>query len=271
MAGTTNNDPFEEFQFRPINEGLGFHRKNKKENSTPTTSGPFAASISTTSEQTSLKTTTATPKESPFQSPLPRKGLSDLEQPKSSIQIKVPVIEDNSISQAQTAVNEILKSLNQKRQLDFEEEVKKQKTLLKPSKPQLFASVLDGMLILASFLMSLILMLTITKVDLVSNLTNPNSSAWVYISTVSLFAAVTFIYMVVNRAFLGYTPGEWAFDQICGKDADRKSLLYIPRTMLRTLIVMLTGFVILPIFSYLFNKDIAGKISGLMLFKKSNG
>lgn len=275
MAGTTNNDPFEEFQFRPINEGLGFHRKNKKDTNNSTLK--VAAGIATTNSAktnataTTLNSHTSSIKtDSPFQSPLPR--TNDALNPSKKIQpqIQVPVIEDNSISQAQTAVNEILKSLNQKRQLDFSEETEKQKMQAKPSKPQPFAAVLDGMLILAAFLMSLILMLTITKVDLVYNLTNTESSVWIYIATASLFATVTFIYMVVNRAFLGYTPGEWAFDQICGTISDRKNLMYIPRTIFRTALVILTGFIVLPVLSYLFNKDIAGKISGVMLYKKAN-
>ena len=160
--------------------------------------------------------------------------------------------------------------LNQKRQLDFAEETQKQKAQLKASKPQLFATVLDGMLILAAFLMSLILMLTITKVDLVANLTNSQSSILIYIATAALFTTVTFIYMVVNRAFLGYTPGEWAFDQICGSESDRKDLMYIPQVIARTLLVVFTGFIPLPILSYLFNKDISGKLTGVMLYKKAS-
>ena len=174
MAGTTNNDPFEEFQFRPINEGLGFHRKNKKEGSSLATSTSKGATSEPTGAQTMKALTKSAPvnnsitlkAESPFQAPLPRTNDPSIINKKSQPQISVPVIEDHSISQAQTAVNEILKSLNQKRQLDFAEETQKQKAQLKASKPQLFATVLDGMLILAAFLMSLILMLTITKVDL---------------------------------------------------------------------------------------------------------
>ncbi len=235
----TNNDPFEEFEFKPINEGLGFHRKQKKSNPTQ-----------------------PTPNQVSFQSPLPR--------PESlrTQNMQIPQIEDDSISKAQTAVNEILKNLNQKRQLDFAEENEKKKTEYKKSKPQLFASVLDGMLIMAAFLLSLIVMLTITKVDLFMNLSHPQESKVIYLATLGLFLAVHFIYMVVNRAFAGYTPGEWAFDQVCGKENQDLQMSYIPKIILRSLLVTCTGFLILPLLSYLFNKDIAGELSGVSLFKK---
>ncbi len=78
------------------------------------------------------------------------------------------------------------------------------------------------------------------------------------------------MYMVVNRAFRGFTPGEWAFDQRCGKTNEMESLTYIPRIALRSLVVIATGFVTMQILSYLFNKDVAGQISGVTLFRKAN-
>ena len=113
-------------------------------------------------------------------------------------------------------------------------------------------------------------MLTITKVDLFLNLSHPDSSAFIYMATAGLFLSVTFIYMVVNRAFIGYTPGEWAFDQRCGQEDQMNTLTYIPRLALRTLVVMATGFVALPVLSYLFNKDVAGQMTGVNLFRNPN-
>ncbi len=247
-----SNDPFEEFEFRPINEGLGFHRKQKAQSNTPS------------SQMTSSTTTfTARPTNNTFAAPLPRTEPA-------SRNFQVPTIEDDSIAKAQTAVNEILKNLNQKRQIDFIHETEKQKDVLKKSKPFFFAATLDAMLITASFLLSMIVMLTITKVDLFLNLSHPDSSAFIYMATAGLFLSVTFIYMVVNRAFIGYTPGEWAFDQRCGQEDQMNTLTYIPRLALRTLVVMATGFVALPVLSYLFNKDVAGQMTGVNLFRNPN-
>ncbi|MFZ3228606.1 MAG: metalloendopeptidase [Pseudobdellovibrio sp.] len=288
MLGSNNekNDPLEEFEFRPINEGLGFHRKQKQasqmSSSLSSQVNPFQAPAKvqnktsmTSNTQASLTLQAATG--SPFQTSLPRNETrseirneirNDITK-KSSVQI--PTIQDDSIAKAQTAVNEILKNLNQKRQLDFSNETEKQKIILKKSKPQLFAATLDGMLVLAGFLMTLILMLSITKIDMILNLTHPETSGMVYLATFALFAAVTFIYMVVNRSILGYTPGEWAFDQQCGQNDQNDDVSFILRIALRTLVVMASGFITLPFLSYLFNKDIAGEISGAYLFKKPHG
>ena len=152
------NDPFEEFEFRPINEGLGFHRKGKA-TTTMSTTPMGTMDLPTIAQPRAAQNTKPT---SPFQTPLPR---HDGTQKKSTFQI--PTVEDDSIAKAQTAVNEILKTLNHKRQLDFASDTEKQKIQLKKSKPQLFAAILDSMLIIAAFLMTLILMLSITKVDMI--------------------------------------------------------------------------------------------------------
>jgi hypothetical protein len=287
MLGSNNdkNDPFEEFEFRPINEGLGFHRKQQKGNQASATSSANSFQMnsqSSTANETSMsssKASTRVPQtaaagtlSSPFKAALPRHDIKgDIATTKKSATFQVPTIEDDSIAKAQTAVNEILKNLNQKRQLDFVNETEKQKVQLKKSKPQLFATVLDGMLITAAFLMTLILMLSITKIDMVLNLTHPETSGMVYLATAALFLTVNFIYMVVNRAILGYTPGEWAFDQQCGQNGENESVLFILKIAARSLVVMATGFVTLPFLSYLFNKDMAGDISGAALFQKPAG
>ncbi|MEK6627491.1 MAG: metalloendopeptidase [Bdellovibrionota bacterium] len=253
MATNNNltNDPFEEFEFRPINEGLGFHRKQKNQSTLKTTPYSFAPPLPRNETKYEIKS----------------EIRPEIVSKKS---FNVPTIEDDSIAKAQTAVNEILKNLNQKRQIDFINETEKQRLELKKSKPVFFAAVLDSMLITAGFLLSMILMLSITKIDLFMNLNHAETSRFVYIATLSLFLGITFIYMVVNRAFIGCTPGEWAFDQCCGNEKQASSLSYIPRLALRTLVVMATGFVTLPILSYLLNKDIAGQIIGVNLFKKSH-
>lgn len=261
MAGTTNNDPFEEFEFRPINEGLGFHRKQKS----TTTSTPSPATTSKSKSMTAsigLETVPVAPaQKTVFNSPLPRPETT-------RPQIQIPTIEDDSISKAQTAVNDILKSLNQKRQMDFVETTVKQKMEFKKSRPHFFAAILDGMLIVSAFLLSLIIMLSVTKVDLFMNLSHPQTSSMIYVATVGLFLAIYFVYMVVNRAFTGYTPGEWAFDQVCGQENQIDELSYIPKLVFRTLLVAVTGFFTLTFLSFLFNKDIAGNISGVSLMQK---
>jgi hypothetical protein len=278
MADLTK-DPFEEFEFRPINEGLGFHRKNRPQQSTtPTMNSASVSASGMFSPATTVGSTV-------FAAPLPRSENRNSEirteiRSESRFEIgsssnrsaysNIPSVEDDSIAKAQTAVNEILKNLNQKRQLDYIYETERTNAELKKSRPILFAAVLDGMLVVAAFLMSMIAMLTITKVDLFMNLSHPETSGMIYLATGLLFVGVVFIYMVVNRAFVGYTPGEWAFDQRLGSEKEIQSMMYIPRIALRSLLNILTGFVLLPFASYLFNKDVAGQITGVNLYRKAN-
>ena len=263
MADT--KDPFEEFEFRPINEGLGFHRKNKTQQpSTPNLNFDTGfTSPATTKQSFNINNTTSS---SSFAPPLPRYNTPNT----SKSNFNIPTFEDDSIAKAQTAVNEILKNLNQKRQLDFVSETSRLGQELRKSRPLFFAAGLDAMLIVAAFLMSMIAMLIVTKVDLFLNLTHPETSGLIYVATALLFMAVAFVYMVVNRAFLGFTPGEWAFDQRCGKPTDMENLTYIPRIAFRSVIVIMTGFITMQLLSYLFNKDVAGQISGVTLFRKAN-
>lgn len=288
MAGV-NNDPFEEFEFRPINEGLGFHRKQKASSNisdpmitekTTNVSNPkstpsvISNSISNsnsnlnvsvqTSAQSFMQEINDTKQKINFKSPLPRN-----DSPKKQM-LHIPTIEDDSMAKSHSAVNDILKSLNQKRQIDFANEKEKQKNIFKKSKPQLLASTLDGLLIFSAFLMTLIIMLSVTKVDLFLNLSHKDTSSYVYFATGLLFFSVYFIYMVVNRAFNGFTPGEWAFDQVCGNKDQFGELTYIPKIIFRSLLVAFTGFIVLNILSYFFNKDMAGEFSGIYLFEKPN-
>ena len=115
----------------------------------------------------------------------------------------------------------------------------------------------------------LIAMLTITKVDLISNLSNPGLNSMIWVATAALFAAVTLIYMVVFRTYLGFTPGEWAFDQRCGTEMQQATASYILKITARTLLVMITGFIPMALISMILKTDITGLITGLQIQKQT--
>jgi hypothetical protein len=108
-----------------------------------------------------------------------------------------------------------------------------------------------------------------TKVDLFTNLFNPDPDKMIYLSLIGLFAATTWIYLVLNRMFLGYTPGEWVFDQRIGKPEDTGSALYSLKVALRSTIVLATGFVVFPFLSFCAGTDILGSMTGAGLVKKT--
>jgi uncharacterized RDD family membrane protein YckC len=255
-----DNDPFDEFEFKPLTSGLGFHKKSE--------------------QNTNVQNT-------PIQK---NQTLKNISQPKSQVQysqpkmtfstethkmtapkvqtMNIPNIEDDSIFKAQSAVNEILKNLNHKKQVD---QNKKTKINLdwKATSPSLAAALLDSLFVISLFLVCMISALTITKVDLISQLSNSASDPSIWIATSSLFLSVYFIYMTLFRTYMGSTPGEWAFDQRCGKDTDQASSSYVFKLILRHMIVGLTGFLPLALISWILKYDLTGTLINLPVQKRT--
>lgn len=257
-------DPFEEFEFKPLTDGLGFHKKK---------SAAPAKNTMTTMRNQGLELLEE-PGAELLRPPLPRKQHSS--QPLPVTPGDLTEIGGNGSSSA--AVDEILKTLQKNRRLDFEANTKKTtpsataaatKDEYKKTSFSFSAAILDGMLIVAGSLLCMIILLVITKVDLIGNLTNPDAQGLIYLATASLVATVSFIYLTLNRIYLGWTPGEWAFDQRVGKPEELNTATYSLKVVARSLMVIFSGFVVLPILSFLFNKDIAGQMSGARLYKKA--
>lgn len=260
-------DPFEEFEFKPLTDGLGFHKK-KSAASTATAKGHLTGDIFAKNmikdQGLELIDESST---DPLRPPLPRKKSSSMIPPTPGALTEVG-------GDGSAAVDEILKTLQKNRRLDFENT--KQKAAPAPTKEEykkatwsVSAAMLDGMLVIAASLLCMIILLMVTKVDLVRNLTNPDSQGMVYLSTAALLAGVAFIYLTLNRIYVGFTPGEWAFDQRVGKPEELNKASYSLRIVGRSLLVIATGFIVLPIISLLMNKDIAGSITGAQLYKKA--
>lgn len=259
MSINSNQDPFDEFEFKPLTAGLGFH---KKETSNQNTKIDFSTSHLDFNNQSS-----------PFAPPLPRpqqtpQGLT-ARPVATKPTISVPTLEDDSILKAQSAVNEILKNLNHKKQQ--EDQLLKRKKVLawKNTTSSIAAAALDCMLISALFLMCLIGLISTTKIDLLTNLLNPGQYYQVWIATGVLFLSLVTVYMILFRTYLTYTPGEWAFDQRCGSDIQIASSTYSLKVAARSLINSATGLVILPLLSIIMKKDLAGQISGVTVQKLS--
>lgn len=251
-------DPFEEFEFKPLTDGLGFHKKKQTGSvSTPALKDQGLELIEESSTD-------------PLRPPLPRKKSAPITATPGSL------TEVGGDGTSSTAVDEILKTLQKNRRLDFEKSTESKQKLATASRKEEFkattfsfsAAMLDAMLVVAASLLCMIILLVITKVDLIRNLSNPDAQGMIYLSTLSLFAGVAFIYLTVNRIFVGCTPGEWAFDQRIGKPEELNKASYSLKVVARSFVVIATGFIVLPILSILFNKDMAGSITGARLFKK---
>lgn len=268
-----SNDPFDEFEFKPLTEGLGFHR-NKETSRSSNSNSEITSKLEFRNPNLKFDTSTSMPNpivSKGLNSPLPRNQFNtEVQSTKTSRpQINVPTIEDDSIAKAQTAVNEILKNLNHKKQQEESLAKNKKKMVWKSATPSLLAGFLDSMLVTAGFLLMLIAMLTITQVDLISNLSSPGDNHIIWLATASLLACVTLIYMVVFRTYMGFTPGEWAFDQRCGNEMQQASSSYILKITARTLLVMITGFLPLAAISAVLGTDFVGLVTGLQIQKQT--
>lgn len=249
------NDPMDEFQFKPLTEGLGFH---KKKDSAATNSGK------TSSVSFNLKTAEGSSEDLNLTYPLPRKTP------------RRETFGGGSTINTNTAVDDILKTLNEKRSVDFAD-AKKAKASLRETPVATFktsyfdvsAGILDAMLVVAAVLACLIVLLLVTQVDLVGNLSNPGADFMIYFALLGLIASISWIYLVAHRAFLGSTPGEWVFDQQLGTEADQKTAIYGLKVAARSFIVIATGFIVLPFLSMLLQRDLIGSALGLPLVKKN--
>jgi len=80
------------------------------------------------------------------------------------------------------------------------------------------------------------------------------------------FAMSYWSYLVLSRLWMGASLGEWACDLRLGQPVERIRSDYALRVMLRTTCVFMTGLVLLPLFSAIFRRDLAGEISGIKVY-----
>lgn len=244
-------DPFEEFEFKPLTEGLGFHRKESKKELKPV-SQPNTLLNDALFKNKDLNLLEEEPA---LKSPLPRRSTR---------------IEDTRMTPSSAAVDDILKTLSQtpvKKSIAPKTAVQKRADY-STDIVSFAAFLLDALLVLASGLLCMILLLAITRVDLIANISHPDKQGSIYLSTFLVFMGVAFIYYTINRAFLGYTPGEWAYDQRLGTPADMESLWYIPKCLARWFIIVFTGIIVVPIISKIIERDFVGEWLGLPLMRK---
>ncbi|MCB0367350.1 MAG: hypothetical protein H6624_11015 [Bdellovibrionaceae bacterium] len=139
---------------------------------------------------------------------------------------------------------------------------------LVPSSISLPSIVLDFVVVVALSLVFLVSLLSVTKVEILSVAFNAQSDVATQLSLFILFVAIMQMYVVVSRSFFGRTLGEWTFDHQMGDDQQHKSGLYPLLVAWRSLVIVLTGVVTLPILSLIFRKDLTAKISGLQLYQR---
>ena len=84
----------------------------------------------------------------------------------------------------------------------------------------------------------------------------------------ALVLAIMQMYVIIARSFFGCTLGEWAFDIQLGKSEDQMNAMYPLKVIARSLIVTVTGLVLLPLVSLIMGEDVAGLASGTQLYEQ---
>ncbi len=243
-------DVFEDFEFKPITEGLGFHPRTE------------SAGEKTTKPNKGLEIETITKSEAEgLKPPLPRKSKS---QPAEQT------------TKTQKAVDEILQTLNSRRTVQFTDSIEEKKQIspqatpiFKPATWEFAAGIIDFMLVIAIQIACLMIVLTVTNTSIEALFINSETDYMLLFALLTQLSGISFMYLLVSRAFLGFTAGEWVFDQRLGLPSEQKHMNYIFRVATRSLVAIITGFLVFPFLSLVFNKDVLGEILGIPLLRRT--
>ena len=132
-----------------------------------------------------------------------------------------------------------------------------------------FASAfIDGLFCSLLTSVFLVILVAITQVDIMAMLVSQQLGARAMFEISFLFIGVTVVYFMLSRGLFGSTLGDWAFDVQLGTEKERSHIMYPFQVLFRTLVILLTGVIIVPLASLGFGKDIAFHFSGLRLYNR---
>ncbi len=298
---TNSSDPFDEFEFKPLTDGLGFHKKTvslkdglkqsgvledelRSVPSTiprgmiddlpqaPTRKHGFDEVLSAL-EKTPLSRSSTSGLS--FTETLPReakKKVMDFELPKAPVQSPFPGTDVYKNPLGPPVVKSEIKKVPRQEELASagtrRGAADSPQRKLMPATMSVASAILDLMIVSALSLVFLVALLMVTKVDLNAVLANLSRDYMTQISLGVLFVAVMQMYVVIARAFFGATVGEWTFDLQVGQDEEQRLESYPLKVAFRSILNIFTGIILLPLVSAIVGRDIAGQISGVKLYRQ---
>lgn len=283
-----DKDLFEEFEFKPLTDGLGFNKKAQATHQAL----PSTATTNNMINDDLLGTPAVVPKKK-FEdvlatlekSPLPKASASSLEfvdalprEPRE----KVPAPSMTPVVQASAGMT--MPTISPFPSMDVYKKMKQSSETVSTgvrrgghdsmapaleAVPVSFASAcLDMIMIFALFLVFLVSLLLVTNVELSSVIYHIENNSATKLSMFVLCLTVMQIYVVLSRALFGRTLGEWTFDMQMGKEEDQRNETYPLRVLGRSLLILATGIITLPILSLIFNQDLAARWTGVQLYRQ---
>lgn len=289
-------DPFDEFEIKPLSEGLGFHKKSiplaeqikksglieansaqipvlsqeEKEKMQPAANKPQAFTDLLKALESPVATRPSNPprasastSEVLITEPLPAPGTSK----KRAMEIELPrptgpEFPNLNPRPSASPLNKVVENVGLKRGA-----ADSPVTLLECASASVPAAILDGIVVFALSLMFLVALMTVTRVDLTTLVFDVGLDFPTQVAFGILFSSVLIMYMVVVRSFFGRTLGEWTFDHQMGDDQQHGQAVYPLKVLARTLVLIVTGIVTLPFLSLIFRKDLLAPLSGLQLYR----
>ncbi|MDZ4678130.1 MAG: hypothetical protein SGI74_11560 [Oligoflexia bacterium] len=245
----------EEFEFKPITEGLGFHKKvlDIKEDQN------FMQKSATQSMSSPAMT----------RSKMPGTAYSSqqqMPQPKAPQHLPLQKIPQQKAPQhmPQQKSRGWAPSLPD---LDMlEPEVQSQPQTLTPVAVSWTVGLFDSAMVLGLTLIFSTVVFALTQIEFGDLRFMMETEGGAQLASIVLLIAVFEIYSITCRTFFGKTLGEYAFDFRIGAPHEQQYLLYPLKVALRTFLVAITGFVLLPIISTIVKRDVAGMMSGVSLY-----
>jgi hypothetical protein len=291
MTGDSKEELFEEFQFRPLTEGLGFHKKSTELKKEVDASGLLdlgeTRSIPTLSEnlldevpEIAESVADLTPPKVKAENPVEAEYLESIGRQSARSTIQQPLPREE-VPQPKPDVEKAMERVTPQLDITFKEsEVAKtslSKDVLKETNIEprfemiasnMTSAVFDAVVAFTLAILFLVAMVSVTKVDLVALVFNAKTQLAIQGSLVLMYIAILQLYMIIARVIAGSTLGEWAFDVHVAERGDRRSMYYPLKIVLRSVLSVATGFVVLPILSMIVRRDLVGVLSGTRLYQQ---
>ena len=282
----------ENFEFRPLTDGLGFD-KTTEERSTKS----FGVQVPPAAGKSPSVVTRGTPKdeEAPNPTPVSRSLKKMLDSLPPSVDFKEDKKRELKLNGPQIGGPVVQGPVYQPRvgrpqkPMDFDvtldnslskafpkEEVNKRffHQMVTPL-PQFaetsssFASaIIDSLVVFGLASLFVVILVAATGVDIVALLTHQQIATRTLIELILLYGGVNLFYFMLSRGLFGSTLGDWAFDIQLGSEEERSHIMYPFQVIFRTFVIMITGIFIIPLVSLAFGKDMAFHLSGLKLYSR---
>jgi hypothetical protein len=224
------NDFDDDFEFKPLTDGLGFHKKVidlKEISDVQPQKAPIKKPVSASQSQThNLWTPT-----------LKTKEFAESKKSKA-------VVVGGGAATSRDSVN------------------------LEPVATGWPAAIFDSTMVLGLMLIFSAIIFAITKIDLSQLMEMLQSEGSAQFGAIVLLTSVYEIYTVTSRTFFGKTVGESVFEYQLGNSQAQDRAIYPLQVAWRSLVIAMTGFVVLPLLSTIINQDLAGLLSGVSLYSE---